>query len=188
MSRYHPFPADGHQVEWASWTGDGHESTSIVWENEGFTISGQLSRERATYVVRLSATWQVRQFLLFRDLEDPDLWLATDGGGRWGEMNGAHRPELDGCYDISLAVTPFTYTLPIRRLPLLVGDAADLPVVSVDIETLGVVSTMHRYNRLTEQSWQFTNLDTGWSHEFEVDSHGLVVDCPMMFRRTGDRS
>ena len=44
----------------------------------------------------------MRQFLLFRDLDEPDLWLATDGTGRWGEMNGAHRPELDGCYDVHL--------------------------------------------------------------------------------------
>ena len=80
--------------------------------------------------MRLTPTWQVRQFLLFRDLDDPDLWLATDGTARWGEMNGAHRVELDGCYDIDLACTPFTNTLPIRRLPLHVGDTAELPVVT----------------------------------------------------------
>ena len=60
---------------------------------------------------------------LFRDLEQPDLWLATDGAGRWGEMNGAHRVELDGCFDLTMStaatVTPFTATMPIRRLPLL---------------------------------------------------------------------
>ena len=70
-------------------------------------ISGVVSRERVQYVLRLSASWQVRQFLLFRDLEDPDLWLATDGTARWGEMNGAHRIELDGCYDITMNCTPF---------------------------------------------------------------------------------
>ena len=107
------------------------------------------------YVVRLSATWQVRQFLLFRDLDEPDLWLATDGSGRWGEMNGAHRPELDGCYDIDLACTPFTKSLPIRRLPLHVGDSADLPVVTVDVETLDVRAATHRYVRLDTHRWQF---------------------------------
>ncbi len=59
-------------------------------------------------MIRLSATWQVRQFLLFRDLDEPDLWLGADGTGRWGEMNGAHRHDLAGCTDVELTVTPFT--------------------------------------------------------------------------------
>ena len=28
--------------------------------------------------------------------------LGTDGRGRWGEVNGAHRPELDGATDVAL--------------------------------------------------------------------------------------
>ena len=106
-------------------------------------------------MVRLSASWQVRQFLLFRDLDEPDLWLATDGTARWGEMNGAHRVELDGCYDIDLPCTPFTNTLPIRRLPLHVGDSAELPVVTVDVETLEVRAETHRYMRLDTHRWAF---------------------------------
>ena len=96
----------------------------------------------------------MRQFILFRDLDEPDLWLATDGTGRWGEMNGAHRAELDGCYDIDLACTPFTNTLPIRRLPLTVGDAAELPIVVIDPETLEVRAEQHRYSRLATHRWR----------------------------------
>ncbi|MEY4338235.1 MAG: hypothetical protein RLZ14_85, partial [Actinomycetota bacterium] len=94
--------ADGHVARWATWDHQHLDTTTIRWENEGFTVGGVVTRERIEYVLRLSATWQVRQFILFRDLDEPDLWLATDGSGRWGEMNGAHRTELDGCYDIHL--------------------------------------------------------------------------------------
>ena len=74
-------------------------------------------------------------------------------------MNGAHRPELDGCYDIDLACTPFTNTLPIRRLPLHVGDSAELPVVTVDVETLDVRAATHRYMRLDTHRWTFERAD-----------------------------
>ncbi len=104
VSNYTALPASGHTARWATWDGAGDEVTDFRWENEGWTISGQVARERVQYVVRLTASWQVRQFLLFRDLEEPDLWLATDGTARWGEMNGAHRAELDGCYDVGLPV------------------------------------------------------------------------------------
>lgn len=181
MSNYTALPASGHMVRWASWDGATDEVADFRWENEGWTISGQVARERVQYVVRLSASWQVRQFLLFRDLDEPDLWLATDGTARWGEMNGAHRVELDGCYDIDLECTPFTNSLPIRRLPLQVGDSTELPVVTVDVETLDVRSATHRYLRLDTHRWAFGHDDH--SVEFDVDQHGLVVDYPGRFRR-----
>jgi hypothetical protein len=182
VSNYTALPASGHTVRWATWDlDDTGEVTEFRWENEGWTISGQVARERVQYVVRLSASWQVRQFLLFRDLDDPDLWLATDGTARWGEMNGAHRSELDGCYDIELACTPLTKSLPIRRLPLHVGDSAELPVVTVDVETLEVRAATLRYFRIDTHRWRFEH--AAQSVEFDVDQHGLVIDYPGMFRR-----
>ena len=183
MSSYLPFSADGHDAAWTTWDGEGTEQLTVRWENEGWTASGVVGREKVQYVIRLSASWQVRQFLLFRDLDEPDLWLATDGTARWGEMNGAHRVELDGCYDIHLPITPFTNTLPIRRLPLLDGDSAEFPVVYVDVETLEVRPDLQRYTRLGTHRWGFTQLETGRSQEFDVDEHGLVVDYPALFRR-----
>ena len=91
------------------------------------------------------------------DLDEPDLWLATDGTARWGEMNGAHRVEFDGCYDVDLRCSPLTNSLPIRRLPLEVGDSAELPVVGIDVETLEAMSVIHRYMRLGPHRWAFAH-------------------------------
>lgn len=182
-SSYLPFSADGHEVRWRTWDGEGDEVTTLTWENEGWTVSGLVSRERLQYVVRLSAGWKVRQFILFRDMDEPDLWLGTDGAGRWGEVNGAHRTELDGCYDVDLTCTPFTTILPIRRLLLEEGDSAELPVVRIDPETLGVRADVQRYTRLASHRWGFEQPSTRFSVEFDVDEHGLVVDYPGLFRR-----
>ena len=170
-------------MRWTTWDGDFDETASLRWENEGWTVTGQVGRERVEYVLRLSPMWQVRQFLLFRDLDEPDLWLATDGAGRWGEMNGAHRVELDGCYDVHMACTPFTTTLPIRRLPLHVGHTADLRVVLVDPDTLEVRADVQRYTRLSERRWRVEREDTGTVTELEVDEYGLVLDDPGRYRR-----
>ena len=105
----------------------------------------------------------------FRDMAEPDLWLATDGHGRWGEMNGAHRTELDGCVDLRLPCTPFTHALPIHRLPLHDGDSAELPVVTVDVETLDVRPQVQRYTRQSADRWRFHD------NELDVDEHGLVL-------------
>lgn len=187
MSVHTAFPADGYTARWQTWDELDDETLTLRWENEAWTVSGEVGRQRVHYVLRLAPTWHVRQFLLFRDLDEPDLWLATDGHGRWGEVNGAHRPDLDGSHDIELDCTPFTATLPIRRLPLAVGDEMELPVLLVDVETLGVVPVRQRYRRLNERRWRVERAATeavaGRLDEFEVDEYGLVLDLPGAFRR-----
>ena len=192
MTSYAPISAahepEGHTARWSTWDGEHTDITTIRWENEGFTISGLLSREHVEFVLRLSPTWQARQFILFRDLEEPDLWLATDGSGRWGEMNGAHRAELDGCYDIVVAGSAFAHSLPIHRLPMHEGHAAEVPVVRVDPETLEVLAVTHRYTRISSHRWRIeTESDHAESDhaavEVDVDDHGLVKDYPDGFRR-----
>jgi uncharacterized protein len=177
------FPSDGYTARWRTWDHEHLETLTLRWENEGWTATGEVGREAITYVLRLSATWQVRQLLLFRDLDQPDLWLGADGTGRWGEMNGAHRPDLAGCTDVDLAVTPFTNSIPIRRLALGVGEGADVIAAMVDVDTLGVVPVRQRYRRLALRRFEYTNLDSGYSTEFDVDEYGLVHDYPAEFRR-----
>ena len=177
------FPADGYTVRWQTWEGDGDETVTLRWENEGWTAIGEVGREAVSYVLRLSALWQVRQFLLFRDADEPDLWLGNDGTGRWGELNGAHRPDLDGCTDLDLHVTPFTNSLPIRRLQLDVGDAAEIMVAMIDVETLGVIQVQQRYEHLGPGMWRKTHVKTGTSADFRIDDYGLVQDEPELFRR-----
>ncbi len=177
------FPSDGYTARWRTWDHQHLETLTLRWENEGWTATGEVGREAVTYVLRLSATWQVRQFLLFRDLDEPDLWLGADGTGRWGEMNGAHRHDLAGCTDIDLAVTPFTASIPIRRLGLAVGDTADVTAATVDVDTLGVLSAAQRFERVTARRFRRTILASGEITEFDVDEYGLVHDEPDAYRR-----
>jgi uncharacterized protein len=160
----------------------GHaEQLSLNWDNEAWTANVHVERERIDYVVRVSPLWQVRQFLLFRDMEQPDLWLGTDGHGRWGELNGAHRPDLDGALDITIADSPFVHTIPIRRLPLGVGDEVELIVLAIDAETLAVERLRRRYVRLAERRWQVD--DRTARLEFDVDEYGIPTDIGDALRR-----
>ncbi len=141
------FSADGHETSWATWDGHHTETLRLTWDNEAWTAIGRVGKERIEYVLRLAPTWHVRQFLLFRDLDDPDLWLAIDAQHRWGEINGSYRSELDGCADVELACTPFTATIPIRRLQLAVGEEATIDVIDIDVETLATSRQPVRYQR-----------------------------------------
>jgi len=181
MTTILPLPSDGATY---SWDGDGGASTVTVrWENEGWTADGTLARDRVQFVVRLSATWRVQQFLLFRDLPEPDLWLGSDRFGQWGEVNGAVRADLAGCTDVVLAGTPFTASAAIRRLEHdSVGDGRVRAAV-VDPETLGVTAEELRFVRTAERRWRYPGLAAGHDVDATIDAHGIVVDEPPMFRR-----
>ena len=156
---------------------------NLRWENEGWTAEGTLGVDNAQFVLRLSAGWVIQQCLLFRDLEDPDLWLGTDSHGRWGEVNGAHRTELDGCTDLDFMNTPFTNCIPIRRLPLRIGDSATLTVAVIDIETLGITKQTHQYTKLTQHTWRYISSASNTEVEVKVDEFGFVLDEPNNFKR-----
>jgi uncharacterized protein len=181
MSDLRSFSADGFTAGWVGVDDGRAEHLSLNWDNEAWTANVHVERKRIDYVLRVSPLWQVRQFLLFRDMEQPDLWLGTDGHGRWGEVNGAHRPELDGARDVTIAGSPFVHSIPIRRLPLSVGDGVELIVLAVDAETLAVERMPRRYARLATRRWRVDDRTT--STEFDVDDYGIPADIGDDLRR-----
>jgi hypothetical protein len=176
MSDHRPFSSDGFVAEWRAESGELAEAVTLRWDNEAWTGTVQLNDSRVDAVFRLSPMWQVRQFMLFRDLEQPDLWLGTDGHGRWGEVNGAHRPDLDGALDVMLPGALFPHAVPIRRLPLAVGEAAQITVLAIDVETLSVVPVVSTYQRIGERHWRVLHGAETAPEEFDVDEHGVPVD------------
>ncbi|MEZ5215954.1 MAG: putative glycolipid-binding domain-containing protein [Ilumatobacteraceae bacterium] len=163
------------EAAWELETGHS-ELVQGAFENEGWTLQCTNTRLDVQYVVRCSPTWQIRQLLLFRDLEEPDLWLATDGGGRWGEMNGAHRTDLDGCSDLSITGSVLSLALPVLRLPLQPGDRAEVHTAEVDTGLLMVLPQHERFHRIEERRWTRESIVSQAMAEWEVDERGLPTD------------
>ena len=65
----------------------------------------------------------------------------------------------------------------------LYGDSAEMPVITVDVETRAVQVSTRRYERLGEHHWRHTASEDGAVVEFDVDDYGLVIDQPGRFRR-----
>jgi len=181
-------PLEGHTVTWLG-AGDTREDLTFRFENEGWTVDGLVtnpttSHDDVQYVIRLSASWQVQQVLIFRDLDEPDLWLANDGTGRWGEMNGSVRRELGGCSDVDVLRSAFTRTMAVRRLRLAPGHSQSVESVVVDPETLDVTRARLTYTRLDNRLWVVERDDDRATHEFEVDEFGLALHLPPHFTRS----
>lgn len=178
-------PRTDYIRRWETVDGSARELASIRFENGGYIAEGLIDTHKLQYVIRLDPDWHVRQFLLFRDMDEPDIWLGTDGGGTWGEMNGVVRHELEKCTDIDLALSPLPNSLHLKRLShLKIGDHGLLTVAVIDCDSLELHRSVQRYTRLADRWWRHEGVGSGTSEEFGVDADGFVIDYPGMFRRS----
>jgi hypothetical protein len=141
---------------------------------------------RVEYRFRTNHDWQVLHAEIKTHLNDAEqhIVLSTDGVGDW-MMNGGMAPEFAGCTDIDIALTPFTNTLPIKRLKLAVAKEAEVQVVYFDMLEGIVKPVQQRYTRVTEHSYHYENIPNDFEADIRIDDHGLVVDYPGLFQRIG---
>jgi hypothetical protein len=168
------------QIMWTARQWPGCEHLDLRADEDGVAADGLLVAAvegvpiRMAYQIECDAAWRIRSAAI--DLHGIARRVLTrDGDGRWFD-NGRERADLAGCTDVDIALTPFTNTLPIRRLDLVPGAAADLRVVYIQpAPRLTIGPAEQRYLRL----------DAGYRYEsgafgadLAVDADGLVTDYP----------
>lgn len=136
----------------------------------------------AFYEIHLSAGWQVDRFRI-ETAGGARLSLSQDEPGRWTADDGTHRADLDGCIDIDLAGTPFTNTLPIRRLDGQLTTPTELRMLYVPFDTFEPLVDAQRYTELSPHLYRYEAMDGTFAADLPVDEDGLVIDYPMLFRR-----
>jgi hypothetical protein len=171
------------QAQWTDWAGTSLESlhlqitkTAILAES---TIREADARWR--YLVECDASWRTRRAHV--EGESGSRELRSDGAGNWSDRKGGPLPMLRGCRDVDISGTPFTNTLPIRRLALGVGEAREVDVAYVATPELELSTERQRYTRLGPRRFLFESDGGAFSREIDVDAQGLVLMYPGLFRR-----
>ena len=132
------------------------------------------------YLVEAGSDGSTRRVELALDGGASRRVLLADGAGHWRWEGGPELTQVDGAVDVDLTVTPATNTLPIRRLGLEVGQAAEVLMAWVQFPGLEVVGSAQRYQRLAPDRWRFSTGD--FTAELLVDPDGLVLDYGGLFR------
>jgi hypothetical protein len=182
------------EVMWAPWEGPGLEHLRLVMSDRGIVANGLVIGLEAGRPFRIGyerlcdERWRVRELRASSpDSERPVLALLSDGEGHWKGRDGEPLPELDGCIDVDISATPFTNTLPIRRLGLRPGESEELAVAYIRVPELLVGAEKQCYGGLEAQAdgglYRFEALPSGFIADLPVDADGLVLDYPGLFRR-----
>jgi len=177
-------------VRWAPAEGIGAEHLSLRSTAEGVIAEGVVvgARHGTSYGLHYRVTcdplWRVREAVLFLAGEDRRLHLRSDGEGNWQDSEERPVEALQGCVDIDISATPFTNTLPIRRLGLALGEAREILVAYVAVPALAPEPVRQRYTCLEAgRLYRYEGLFRGYVGELPVDADGLVLDYPGTFRR-----
>src|SRR5215212_7313394 len=143
------------EVMWSPWEGPGLEHLRLVTSDRCIVANGLVIGLEAGlpfrigYEIRCDERWRVREVRAAApDSEQPVLELLADGEGHWKRGGGEPVPGLDGCIDVDISATPFTNTLPIRRLGLEPNQSEELTVTYVRVPELLVGPERQRYGCL----------------------------------------
>jgi uncharacterized protein len=138
-----------------------------------------------SYRIRCDPAWRVRKLEVAVVGEERRIALSSDGGGKWFDASAVAYPQLTGAIDIDISATPFTNTLPIRRLGLERGTPTEILVVYILMPALEVTTDRQRYTKLDWEGrrYRYESVDSDFTRDIEVDEHGLVVTYPGLFRR-----
>jgi hypothetical protein len=136
------------------------------------------------YRIRCDKSWRVRGAEVALVGSDRKIEIASDGIGNWTDASGKRLTKLAGAIDIDLSATAFTNTLPIRRLKLRAGQSAEIVTVYILAPALTMTTDPQRYTCLeSRKCYRYESIDSDFTREIEVDSRGLVVNYPGLFRR-----
>jgi uncharacterized protein len=181
---------------WAAWEGRGFEHLALRQEAGAVRADSLIIAVdddghpfRARYVVECDGGWAVRRARI-EVLEEPGrvMEIRADGRGRWTDAETGSPLPLDGCIDIDIYPSPFTNTLPIRRLAeAAAGQVLTIHVAWVLLPALTIQAKPQEYTLLERGGrgarWRFRAPDSAFTAELDVDHNGLVLDYPGIARR-----
>jgi hypothetical protein len=115
--------------------------------------------------------------------DERTVLLERDGETSW-LVDGVKRPDLDGCEEIDLSVTPFCNSLALRRL----GGEGELTALHVSFPDLRMQPSRQRYEKLGPRSYCYIDLGvaSGFEARLDFDAIGMVTRYEGLFELLPD--
>jgi len=138
------------------------------------------------YQILCDSDWRTREVKVQQrnGLVETDLKLSVNDG-TWNRADRGRLPELADCIDVDIELTPATNALPINRLNLAVGESAEILAAWIRLPTFVIIPAGQRYDRLSESTYRYPSLASGFQAENEIDRYGLPVRYGNIWERIG---
>jgi hypothetical protein len=140
---------------------------------------------RVEYQIRTNQNWEtIYCELKSQHSNKKEYWrFEKDGKGNWLK-DGEQADQFKGCIDVDIPLTPFTNTLPIKRLRLNQNEEQEIKVIYLDVLERKIAPVKQKYKRLSNTEYHYENVPNDFEAVIEVDQLDFVVDYPSLFVRT----
>jgi hypothetical protein len=128
------------------------------------------------YQISCDSDWQTREVAVQQryGFLESSLKLSVNDK-TWNRADQGRIPELAGCIDVDIELTPATNAFPINRLNLAIGGSGEIQAAWIRLPSLAIVRAHQRYERLSENVYRYTSVASGFQAEIEVDGFGLPI-------------
>lgn len=190
----------------------GKKPKTVVWKREGeqthtlevlhlqhtgeglwvrSRISGILNEQPVLmeYQIALDKDWKVKKVEVFSLLDDDNrITLQSGRNEKWLDANQNEISELTGCIDIDLSLTPFTNTLPIKRLGNTLLRRTKITVLYINLDDWSFKKVEQYYTKLADYLYKYEGAFRNFVAEIPTDDFGLVTSYPGLFERLYPKS
>jgi hypothetical protein len=176
-----------HVVVWEGL--DARSMECLCWQKDGefINISSCLSGVTGTvpfgihYKLEIHTHWVVYKAQVKDLMSDMEIHLESDGKGKW--KRGREPLDIaDGCLDLDLGLTPFTNSLPIRRLAWKPGQRQTIQALHIGLPDFTLTRSEQHYTKLSGKSFLFETGDH-FTAELSLDEDQLVIGYPGIAQR-----
>ncbi len=138
---------------------------------------------RLDYQVICDAAWRTlsAQVAGWLGNTDIDLQIRADSEAHWW-LNEVEQPQVMGCIDLDLNFSPSTNLLPIRRLDLAIGEAADVTAAWLRFPSFQLELLPQQYRRLDATTYRYESAGGQFVADLKVNRAGFVVDYPGLWK------
>jgi uncharacterized protein len=140
------------------------------------------------YRIECGPDWSTRSVSIEQrlGLEESALSLTVGTDGKWSHSHLGSIEALHGCLDVDLELTPVTNSLPVNRLNLAVGQVQEIAVAWIRFPTLNIIHARQSYERLSDRTYRYRSLGSGFTANVDVDEAGLTVRYEGIWERVAE--
>jgi uncharacterized protein len=156
------------------------EESDAGWRLDGTAIFGEgQAPVQLSYSVLCDSSWRTQrgQVSGYVGAKAVEFQVARSAAGIW-TLNGAPAEGLGDCVDLDFGFTPGTNVLQLRRLDLIEGQAADVPVAWLDVSGGTLDLLQQRYERRAKTTYWYQAPRFGYAAWLEVTPTGFVRRYP----------
>ena len=176
-------------ILWRGFALPGHEfcrlfSRDSQWHLEGTALfSHEQQPCQLNYQIACDESWHTLSARVDGWLDHSliDLQIRADPSGRWW-LNEVEQPQVADCIDIDLNFSPSTNLLPIRRLDLAVGEAADVRAAWLRFPGFQLELLPQQYGRLDKTTYRYESAGGQFVADLKVNRSGFVTDYPGLWQ------